>query len=93
MTEAEWDKVMAMNTKGVFLYCQEAITRMPKHKRGGRLINTASGQARQGVIYTPHYAASKFVGMTQSLAKEVRERRNYRQRLLSRHHRHGYVGL
>ena len=46
---------------------------MRKHKRGGRLINTASGQARQGFIYTPHYAASKFgvVGITQSLAKEV----------------------
>jgi meso-butanediol dehydrogenase/(S,S)-butanediol dehydrogenase/diacetyl reductase len=39
----------------------------------GRLINTASGQARQGFIYTPHYAASKFgvVGITQSLAKEL----------------------
>ena len=73
MTEAEWDKVLAVNTKGVFLCCQEAIARMRKHKRGGRLINTASGQARQGFIYTPHYAASKFgvVGITQSLAKEV----------------------
>jgi meso-butanediol dehydrogenase / (S,S)-butanediol dehydrogenase / diacetyl reductase len=73
MTEAEWDKVMAVNTKGVFLCCQEAIAQMRKHKRGGRLINTASGQARQGFIYTPHYAASKFgvVGITQSLAKEV----------------------
>jgi meso-butanediol dehydrogenase / (S,S)-butanediol dehydrogenase / diacetyl reductase len=73
MTEAEWDKVMAVNTKGVFLCCQEAIMRMRKHERGGRLINTASGQARQGFIYTPHYAASKFgvVGITQSLAKEV----------------------
>jgi meso-butanediol dehydrogenase / (S,S)-butanediol dehydrogenase / diacetyl reductase len=73
MTEAEWDKVIAVNTKGVFLCCQEAIARMRKHKRGGRLINTASGQARQGFIYTPHYAASKFgvVGITQSLAKEV----------------------
>jgi meso-butanediol dehydrogenase/(S,S)-butanediol dehydrogenase/diacetyl reductase len=73
MTEAEWDKVMAVNTKGVFLCCQEAILRMRKHKRGGRLINTASGQARQGFVFTPHYAASKFgvVGITQSLAKEV----------------------
>ncbi|AZO31719.1 SDR family oxidoreductase [Mesorhizobium sp. M1B.F.Ca.ET.045.04.1.1] len=73
MTEAEWDKVMAVNTKGVFLCCQEAISRMRKHGQGGRLINTASGQARQGFIYTPHYAASKFgvVGITQSLAKEV----------------------
>jgi meso-butanediol dehydrogenase/(S,S)-butanediol dehydrogenase/diacetyl reductase len=72
MTEAEWDKVVDVNTKGVFLCCQEAIARMRKHKRGGRLINTASGQARQGFIYTPHYAASKFgvVGITQSLAKE-----------------------
>ena len=73
MTEAEWDKVMAVNTKGVFLCCQEAIARMRKHGDGGRLINTASGQARQGFIFTPHYAASKFgvVGITQSLAKEV----------------------
>lgn len=73
MTEAEWDKVLAVNTKGVFLCCQEAIARMRKHGGGGRLINTASGQARQGFIYTPHYAASKFgvVGLTQSLAKEV----------------------
>ena len=40
---------------------------------GGRLINIASGQARDGFIYTPHYAASKFgvMGLTQSLAKEV----------------------
>lgn len=73
MTEAEWDKVLAVNTKGVFLCCQEAIARMRKHRNGGRLINTASGQARQGFIYTPHYAASKFgvIGITQSLAKEV----------------------
>ena len=73
MTEAEWDRVLAVNTKGVFLCCQEAIARIRKHKEGGRLINTASGQARQGFIFTPHYAASKFgvIGVTQSLAKEV----------------------
>ncbi|GAB0113927.1 SDR family oxidoreductase [Acidisoma sp. C75] len=73
MTEAEWDRVMDVNTKGVFLCCQAAIRRMRKGGRGGRLINTASGQARQGFIFTPHYAASKFgvVGLTQSLAKEV----------------------
>ena len=73
MTEAEWDKIMAVNTKGVFLCCKEAIARMRRHGAGGRLINTASGQARQGFVFTPHYAASKFgvVGLTQSLAKEV----------------------
>lgn len=73
LTEAEWDDTMEVNTKGVFLCCQEAIRYMRKTGKGGKLINTASGQARDGFIYTPHYAASKFgvMGMTQSLAKEV----------------------
>lgn len=73
LTEGEWDKIMAVNTKGVFLCCQEAALRMRAAGKPGRLINTASGQARQGFIYTPHYAASKFgvVGITQSLAKEL----------------------
>lgn len=72
LTEGEWDVTMAVNTKGVFLCCQEAIRRMRKNGTG-RLINIASGQARDGFIYTPHYAASKFgvLGITQSLAKEV----------------------
>jgi meso-butanediol dehydrogenase / (S,S)-butanediol dehydrogenase / diacetyl reductase len=72
LTEAEWDRIMAVNTKGVFLCCQ-AAARCMKPRRSGRIINTASGQARQGFIYTPHYAASKFgvVGITQSLAKEL----------------------
>ena len=73
LTEAQWDATMAVNTKGAFLCCQEAIRRMRRSGAGGRLINIASGQARDGFIYTPHYAASKFgvMGMTQSLAKEV----------------------
>jgi len=72
LSENDWDRIMAVNTKGVFLCCQAAAVRM-KPRRSGRIINTASGQARQGFIYTPHYAASKFgvVGITQSLAKEL----------------------
>ena len=72
MTEDEWDRVMAVNTRGVFLCCQAAAKIMMKQNYG-RLINTASGQARDGFIYTPHYAASKMgvVGITQSLAKEL----------------------
>lgn len=73
LTESEWDLNLDVNTKGVFLCCQEAIRRFRASGTKGRLINTASGQARQGFIYTPHYAASKFgvVGVTQSLAKEL----------------------
>lgn len=76
LTEQEWNTVMAVNTTGVFLCCQEAALRMLAAGKKGRLINTASGQARQGFIYTPHYAASKFgvVGITQSLAKELASR-------------------
>lgn len=73
MTESEWTRTMEVNTKGVFLCCQEAAARMRRVGRGGRLINAASGQARQGFKYTPHYAASKFgvMGLTQSLAREL----------------------
>jgi len=73
LTEREWDFNLDVNTKGVFLCCQEAIRRFRASGTKGRLINTASGQARQGFIYTPHYAASKFgvIGITQSLAKEL----------------------
>ena len=73
LAEQDWDRVLAVNTKGVFLCCQESALRMRRQGRQGRLINTASGQARQGFIYTPHYAASKFgvLGITQSLAKEL----------------------
>jgi len=72
LTEQEWDWVMDVNTKGVFLCCQAAAKYMIKQGYG-RLINTGSGQSRDGFIYTPHYAASKFgvIGITQSLAKEL----------------------
>ena len=73
LTEREWDLNLDVNAKGCFLCCQEAIRRFRASGTQGRLINIASGQARDGFIYTPHYAASKFgvVGLTQSLAKEV----------------------
>jgi meso-butanediol dehydrogenase/(S,S)-butanediol dehydrogenase/diacetyl reductase len=73
LTEREWDLNLDVNAKGAFLCCQEAIRRFRASGTRGRLVNIASGQARDGFIYTPHYAASKFgvVGLTQSLAKEV----------------------
>ncbi len=72
LSEEEWDLVLDVNTKGVFLCCQAAAKHMLR-QGSGRLINTGSGQSRDGFIYTPHYAASKMgvVGITQSLAKEL----------------------
>ena len=73
LTHDDWQKVLAVNTTGTFLCAQAAAAAMRRHGRGGRILNAASGQARQGFVYTPHYAASKFgvVGLTQSLAKEL----------------------
>ena len=73
LTLEDWERVLRVNTTGTFLCCQAAAARMRAQGGGGRILNAASGQARQGFIYTPHYAASKFgvVGLTQSLAKEL----------------------
>lgn len=72
MPKADFDKVLAVNTTGVWLCCREAAKYMVKQNHGC-LINTSSGQGRQGFIYTPHYAASKMgvIGITQSLAQEL----------------------
>jgi len=72
LTEEEWDRVMQVNAKGVFLCCQAAASQMLKQEYG-KIINVASGAARQGFKYIPHYSASKFavVGITQSLALEL----------------------
>lgn len=72
LSEEEWDQVLDINCKGVFLCCQ-AAARLMIPQKNGRIINAASGQSRQARAFTPHYAASKagVVGITQSLALEL----------------------
>lgn len=69
---ADFEKVLAVNTTTQFIVAREALPLL-KASGGGVILNAASGQARQGFIYTPSYAASKFgvIGLTQSLAKEL----------------------
>jgi meso-butanediol dehydrogenase/(S,S)-butanediol dehydrogenase/diacetyl reductase len=72
MPKSDFERILAVNTTGVWLCCREAAKYMVQ-QRSGSLINTSSGQGRQGFIYTPHYAASKMgvIGITQSLALEL----------------------
>jgi NAD(P)-dependent dehydrogenase (short-subunit alcohol dehydrogenase family) len=73
LTEAEWDRNMAVNAKGVFLTNREALRRwLPRGIRGS-IVNTASLAAKVGAPLLAHYSASKFavVGFTQALAREV----------------------
>lgn len=72
ITEEDWDKVFAVNTKGVFLCAQAAARQMIKQK-GGKIINCASIAGHSGFGLLSHYSASKFavVGFTQALAKEL----------------------
>jgi NAD(P)-dependent dehydrogenase (short-subunit alcohol dehydrogenase family) len=59
MTEAQWDRTIAVNLKGVFFTLQAAAQQMIQQGRGGRLIATASILAKFGSPIGPAYAASK----------------------------------
>ena len=68
-----WDRIVAVNLRGVFLGCREAARQMIAQGSGGRIINASSGAGRRGDALVGAYAASKFgvIGLTQSLAVEL----------------------
>lgn len=73
ITAAEWDRIFAVNVRGLFLGCKEAARQMVEQGGGGRIINASSGAGRRGYALVSAYCASKFavVGLTQSLAVEL----------------------
>ena len=72
LSEKDWDHVLNVNTKGVFL-CAKAEIPYLKEQEWGRIINTASIAGKMGFPDLAHYSASKFavVGFTNALAKEL----------------------
>lgn len=68
----EWDRVMAVNLKGVFLCCRGVIPVM-KRQKSGKIINIASGTFFSGSGNMPHYTASKggVVALTRVLARQL----------------------
>ncbi len=68
----EWDKVMAVNLRGLFL-CARAVFPAMKAQGKGKIINISSGTFFKGIPYSLHYTTSKggVVGFTRSLAREL----------------------
>jgi NAD(P)-dependent dehydrogenase (short-subunit alcohol dehydrogenase family) len=70
--EAEWDRVMAVNIKGVW-NCTRAVAPVMRAQGSGRVINVASAIVAKGTAMLMHYVASKgaVVAMTRALAREL----------------------
>ncbi|MCZ7391777.1 MAG: SDR family oxidoreductase [Candidatus Methanoperedens sp.] len=68
----EFEEVMDVNVKGVFLYMKNIIPEMEKH--GGLIINISSGAGKTGIPTLSAYCASKFavIGLTEAAAAEVK---------------------
>lgn len=67
-SEADWERMLAVNLKGVFLFCKHAIPRM--RGRGGAIVNISSVHAFVSYRGFAAYDASKsgLVGLTRALA-------------------------
>ena len=74
MTEEEWDRVLAINTKGTFFCIQEAVTRMIPRKCG-RIVTIGSDSVTRGGgrVATAAYTASKgaVVALTRNIARDL----------------------
>ncbi len=70
--EAEWDRCMAVNVKGVW-NCARAVIPVMRKQGGGSIINVASLAAVYGLPYALHYSTAKaaVIGMTRALAREL----------------------
>jgi NAD(P)-dependent dehydrogenase (short-subunit alcohol dehydrogenase family) len=68
-TEAEWDRVMDVNVKSIFLMSKYSIPHIEK-RGGGTIINTSSGWGLKGGENAVSYCASKgaVTNMTRAMA-------------------------
>jgi len=70
--ESDWDEVLAVNLKSVFLVTQAVLPGM-RRRQWGRIINISSGAAQTGGIVGIHYTASKagIEGLTRAYASRL----------------------
>jgi 3-oxoacyl-[acyl-carrier protein] reductase len=70
--ESDWDEVLAVNLKSVFLVTQAVLPGM-RRRHWGRIINISSGAAQTGGVVGLHYTASKagVEGLTRAYASRL----------------------
>lgn len=73
IAESTWDRIFAVNAKGVFLMSQAAIPHL--ERTGGVILNIASNAGKKGSAFNGPYCAAKaaVIGLTQSMAAELAE--------------------
>lgn len=72
-SEEQWDRIMAINLKSVFL-CSQAVMPLMKERKYGKIISLASVAGKVGGLFaSAAYAVSKagVICITKSLAKEL----------------------
>ncbi len=70
----EWDRVMAVNLRGMFLCCRAVFPAM-KSRGHGKIVNISSSRIWEGAPNRLHYTTSKagVIGFTRALSREVGE--------------------
>ncbi len=70
LTDADWDRMLAVNLRGAFILAQESLPAMTKRK-WGRIVNITSIGGQWGGMRQVHYAAAKagLINLTHSLAR------------------------
>jgi 3-oxoacyl-[acyl-carrier protein] reductase len=68
----EWDRLMAVNLRGLFFCCRAVLPAM-RSQKSGKIITIASGTVFAGSPGRIHYVTSKAatIGFTRTLAREV----------------------
>ena len=68
----EWDRLMAVNLRGLFFCCRAVLPAM-RQQKAGKIITIASGTVSAGAPGRIHYVTSKAatIGFTRTLAREV----------------------
>jgi len=72
ITERDWDDLIDVNLKSVFLVTQAVLPGM-RARQWGRIVNLSSVAAQVGGVVGPHYAASKagILGLTHYYARHL----------------------